>query len=104
MFTMYALISTIWIIISLKHISNPAKRCIEDFISRTKNLFREIDDLALNLYSGSASLKISSGPTFPKAWIAFDTLLFERLEKLDLISTLESQVKLLPGKMIYNPF
>ena len=90
----------IWIIICLKHISYPARKCVHDFIYHAWSAFKLLVDFSFTLYHRKSLLKISSGNNFDRDWPIFENLLFEYLSKLDLKSSLEQDIGKSSSKMI----
>ena len=90
----------IWVIICFKHISNPGRIYVNNFIAHAWTTYNLLLDLTITLYQGNWPLKISSGTNFQTDWIIFENLLSKNLTNLDLKSSLKQKIELIPSKMI----
>ena len=100
MFTMENFCLKIWVIICFKHISNPGRIYVNNFIAHAWTTYNLLLDLTITLYQGNWPLKISSGTNFQTDWIIFENLPSKNLNNLDLESSLKKKIELIPSKMI----
>ena len=100
MFTIENFCAMIWIIIYLNHISNPARTCVNNFISCAWSTFTLLLNFWVTLYHGKSAIKISSITNFDSDWLIFKKLLFEHLSRLDLRSSLEQNISMASSKII----
>ena len=83
---------TVWVLITLKNISQVGKRCVRVFIDQSWSMFKKVESLATTLFRGNSLLKICSSLNFAENWPLFENSLFSTLAQLDLDKNLQNEI------------